>query len=199
VIVVNDALMCPDTFFYGVSHGADKGIGGVSLVEHAVLRHGHAVWIESEAEGQYTLAPTFRDTTAGTPATAEGEKTKSAVRVSLFAPPEDDSHWRFFNRCKIISGVLQLTLREDYGFLMMLRDKAEKEDRLAAELLHAGTLVRNPYASSPMSETLGNRLMQIANLEPLSITGSVALKQRYVELLFGKAKPKNRREDGQVA
>jgi hypothetical protein len=191
VIVVNDALMCPDAFFYGVSHGADNGVGGVSLVEHATLRFGHALWVEDHSPGQYKLTPTFRDRAPNRPEPTIDGSARHPVPVSLFAQPADDNERDFFDRSNIISGVMQLTLREDYGFFMLLRDRAEKEDRLVARLLYPGTFVPNPYAAHPLSDRLKASLMKITNLKPLSIKEATDLTQRHFELLIGKNSSQN--------
>ena len=186
VIVVNDALMCPDAPFFGVGLCAEQGIGGRSLVEHATLRFGHARWIESDTVGKYTLLPTFRDDAPNRPERENGGEARKAVPVSLFSPPDGNAGREIFERAKIISGVMQLTLREDYGFFMMLRDRAEYEDRIGTHLLDPGTLVCNLHAKNSLSDKLQFDLTRILNLEPLSADDALTLVKRRLDLLIGK-------------
>jgi hypothetical protein len=160
-------------------------------VEHATLRYGHALWVEDGAPGQYKLVPTFRDRAPNRPESAVEGGSRHPVPVTLFAQPADDADREFFKRGNIISGVMQLTLREDYGLLMLLRDKAEKDDQLTARLLYPGTLVPNPYASHPLTDKLKEGLMKIANLKPLSIGEAMNLAERHLESLFGKPHSQN--------
>jgi len=186
LIVVNDALMCPDAPFFGVGLSAEKGIGGRSLVEHATLRYGYARWVESDTVGKFKILPTFRDDAPNRSEPKDDGEARKAVPVSLFSPPDGSAGIEIFERAKIISGVMQLTLREDYGFFMMLRDKAENEDRIGTNLLDPGTLLSNPHAKNAISNNLQTDLMRIFNLEPLTADEALVLVKRRLELLIGK-------------
>lgn len=165
VIVVNDALLCPDNFFYGVSHGADCGDGGRSLVEHATLGLGQAIWGEKdEAPGKFKLVQTCRNF-------VQTMKLDSTQGPTLQAPVPVDLFSNIANvpASGIISGVMQVTLREDYGFLIKLRNMAETTKFNAVTLLHQGSFVRNVNAFVPLPPSLQKYLMQVVKPLPMTL------------------------------
>ena len=186
VIVVNDALLCPDVFFYGVSHNADAGVGGQSLAEHAVYGFGHSIWESDSEGGNYVRKSTFREIVDNRPEPARDASPRGPVPVSLFGTPVQPEAAEIAHRASVISAVLQVTLREDYGFMMLLREKAEFEDRLVEGLLRPGALVINPRAANPMYVSLQQGLMRIVDAPALSLKEAWDLKNRELKLLFGE-------------
>lgn len=186
VIVVNDALLCPDSFLYGVSHNADAGVGGQSLAEHAVYGFGHSIW-EPDGEGiNHVRKSTYREIVDNRPEPAPDGSARGAVPVSLFKTPERDEAAEIAQRASVISAVLQVTLREDYGVLMLLREKAETEDRLCETLLRPGSLVINPRAANPLYVPLQGGLMKIVDAPALTLKGAWDLKNRELKMLLGE-------------
>lgn len=186
VIVVNDALLCPDTFFYGVSQNADSGVGGQSLAEHAVYGFGHSVW-EPDIDGtNHVLRSTFREVVENRPEPKRQGGAREPVPVSLFKTPDQQDAAKLAQRASVISAVLQVTLREDYGVLMLLREKAETEERLIEGLLRPGTLVVNPRAVNPLYVSVQHGLMKIVDVPPLSLKEAWDLKNRELKMIFGE-------------
>lgn len=161
VIVVNDALLCPDAFLYGVSTNADKGVSGVSLAEHAVNSLGPLVWAVGGDPGQYVMQPTYRDVVNNRPEPDKNGNTRGEVPVSLFGLPTEPKAQAIAKRATIISAVLQVTLREDYGILMLLRAKAEHENRIIENLISRGTLVKNQNSRNPVGVETSEILMKV--------------------------------------
>lgn len=188
VIVVNDALLCSDFALSGVSFGASTGLGGSSLVEHAVLGLGHRYWVEDEVTGHYNLQQAFREETPNRPEPTKEGKKRTEVPVSLFTQPTSEQAQALSHRAQGISAVMQITLNAGYGYLMTLRDKAEQQDRLFEDLLFPGTLVKNPYANIALTPALEQDLRKITNLPPLSALEQQKLKQRRFDLLTGKSR-----------
>ncbi|TWI47106.1 hypothetical protein IQ22_04379 [Pseudomonas duriflava] len=186
VIVVNDALLCPDTFFYGVSHNADSGVGGQSLAEHAVYGFGHSVW-EPDNEGtNYILRSTFREFVDNRPEPKRDGSARGPVPVSLFKTPDQQEAAEIAQRASVISAVLQVTLREDYGVLMLLREKAETEERLIEGQLRPGVLAVNPRAVNPLYVPLQHGLMKMVDAPPLSLKEAWDLKNRELKMILGE-------------
>ncbi|KHS74972.1 hypothetical protein QT13_03635 [Pectobacterium brasiliense] len=186
VIVVNDALLCPDTFFYGVSHNADSGVGGQSLAEHAVYGCGHSVW-EPDSEGtNYVLKSVFREIVDNRPEPARNGNPRKPVPVSLFGSPTDEDAADIAERSSIISAVLQVTLREDYGVLMTLRDKAETDERLCENLVQPGILVSNPRAKNPIDRPSQRGLMKVVEAPHLTAKDLWDLSNRHLKMLLGE-------------
>ncbi|MCD4506754.1 hypothetical protein LQR30_22040 [Chromobacterium piscinae] len=187
VIVVNDALLCPDTMEYGVSLGADAGIGGASLVEHAVLGISYQYGIEDDTTNQYKLVSTFREEAPNRPEPTKEGNVRSPVPVSLFTRPTSEWPQTLSNRAQVISAVLQVTLREDYGVLMCRRDRVEQQDRIGENLLFPGTLVRNPNATVALPHSIEQDLQRMTNLPPLSTQESLELELRRRAMWLGLA------------
>lgn len=186
VIVVNDALLCPpDHCYFGVSHNADAGVGGQSLVEHAVLGYGHSVWVLDSEGSNYTLKSTFRDNVDLPGLTREGNPRKP-VPVNLFGIPTEKEAADLADRSSIISAVMQVTLREDYGVMMLLRDKVENEDRVGENLLQPGIFVSNPRAKNPIDRPGQLGLMKIVEAPPLTFKELWDLKNRQLKMLLGE-------------
>ncbi len=163
VIVINDALLCPDCHFYGVSHGADFGEGGRPLIEHATLGIGPAIWMPDVSPGKFKLVQTFLDSVP-TMKPEEDHKPQALVPVNIFNQvPYDASTAN-------ISGVMQVTLREDYGFLMKLRSMAETTKPETITLLYPGSFAQNENATSRLSLSLKRHLMRIVNLPSITTT-----------------------------
>lgn len=192
VIVVNDALLCPDTFFYGVSHNADAGVGGQSLAEHAVHGCGPSYWELGSEGANYTMKSTFREIVDNRPEPARNGNSRKPVPVSLFGSPAEKEAADIAERSSIISAVLQVTLREDYGVLMILRDKAETDERLCESLVQPGILVSNPRAKNPIDRPRQRGLMKVVDAPPLTVKELWDLKNRELKMLLGdgyKEKP----------
>lgn len=186
VIVLNDALLCPDSFFYGVSHNADGGVGGQSLAEHAVHGFGHSIW-ESDSKGEsHVRKSTYRELVDNRPETGRGGGRRGPVPVSLFGNPAEPRAADIAERASIISAVLQVTLREDYGVLMILRDKAETEERLAEGLVRPGILVTNPRAKNPVDFPSQRGLMRVVDAPPLTVKELWDLNNRHLKMLLGE-------------
>jgi hypothetical protein len=186
VIVVNDALLCPDAFFYGVSHNADAGVGGQSLAEHAVNGCGRSVW-EADSEGKnYILKRTFREIIDNRPEPTRCGNPRTPVPVSLFGSPAGEEVADIAARSSIISAVLQVTLREDYGVLMILRDKAEIDERLCENLVQSGILVSNPRAKNPIDPPSQRGLMKVVEAPPLTAKELWDLRNRHMKMLLGE-------------
>ena len=168
VIVVNDGLLCPDAFFYGVSHNADGGVGGQSLTEHAVYGYGPSVWETDREDTNYVLKSTFRERVDNRPEPARNGNPRKPVPVSLFGSPTEENAADIAERSSIISAVLQVTLREDYGVLMILRDKAETDERLCENLVRPGILASNPRAKNPIDRPSQCGLMKVVEAPPLT-------------------------------
>lgn len=186
VIVINDALMCSPTVpFFGVSLGAEEGIGGGPLAEHAVYGVGHRYWQKSEASSQFEIVSTFREQTNNRPEPAKDGSVREPVPVSLFARPTFERPKEFANRAQVISAVMQVTLREDYGVLMQIRAKVEQEDRVGENLLFPGAVIRNPNALVPLAPSIERGLKTMANLPSLSVEEAMELAQRRFAILTG--------------
>ncbi|RBL65860.1 hypothetical protein C3E98_040695, partial [Pseudomonas sp. MWU13-2625] len=71
-------------------------------------------------------------------------------------------------RATIISAVLQVTLREDYGVMMMFREKAENENRILEGRLNPGVLAINPRSRNTLSAPAQGKLMRIVEAPDLS-------------------------------
>jgi hypothetical protein len=187
VIVVNDALMCPDVSFYGLSFGAESGNGGLSLVEHATLGVGHASWVKDGDSDNYKLEHTFREVIPNRPEPTRDGRVRDTVPGSFFAQPTTEKAKEQSDKASIISAIMQITLREDYGFVMKIRTMAEKEDRRTVQnIIYPGTLVHNLNASVPLPKLIGTSLMQIYDLPPLSVEEFIVLSRQYFSTLFGK-------------
>ncbi|CAD5202478.1 hypothetical protein [Pseudomonas sp. FEN] len=186
VIVVNDALLCPDSFFYGVSHNADAGVGGQSLAEHAVYGFGHSIWELDSENTNHVRKSTYREFVDNRPEPGRDGSPRGPVPVSLFRSPAQQEAADIALRASIISAVLQVTLREDYGVLMLLREKAETEDRLFEGLLRPGVLVTNPRAENPIDVPSQHGLMRIVDAPALSLKGLWDLKNRELKMLLGE-------------
>lgn len=186
VIVVNDALLCPDTFFHGVSQNAGSGVGGQSLAEHAVYGFGHSVWEPDNEGANHVLRSTFREIVDNRPEPTRDGNAREPVPVSLFKTPGQQKAAEIAQRASVISAVLQVTLREDYGVLMLLRKKAETEERLIEGLLHPGILVANPRAVNPLYVSSQHRLMKIVDAPPLSLKEAWDLKNREMKMILGE-------------
>lgn len=186
VIVVNDALLCPDVFFYGVTHNAEAGVGGQSLAEHAVYGYGHSVW-EPDSEGtKYIMKNTFREIVDNRPEPARNGDPRKPVPVSLFGSPTKEEAADIAERSSIISAVLQVTLREDYGVLMIHRDKAETDERLCENLVQPGILVSNPRARNPIDRSSHCGLMKVVDAPALTVKELWDLNNRYLKMLLGE-------------
>lgn len=186
VIVVNDALLCPDAFFYGVSHNADAGVGGQSLAEHAVFGCGHSVW-ELNSEGtSYILKSTLREIVENRPEPARNGNPRKPVPVNLFGSPPKEEANDIAERSSIISAVLQVTLREDYGVLMIHRDKAETDERLFEDLVQPGILVSNPRSRNPIDSPSQRGLLKVIEAPPLTAKEAWDLNNRRLKMLLGK-------------
>lgn len=136
VIVVNDALLAANFAMIGVSHGADVGIGGASLIEHAALGTGPAHWELEGDSGAYVAVSSSRP---------HVQKTREVtVPVGSFGT----------ETMRYVSAALQVTLREDYGFAATLREKPA-----AAPLLHRGTLLQNASATNGLPVSWKERLL----------------------------------------
>ena len=161
VIVINDALLCPDLPFFGVSHGADFGEGGRSLIEHATLGIGRVIWMPNDSQTKYHQVQTFR-------------KTVSTMNSKKLATDQNLKPVNIFKRVlpqssiKNISGIMQITLREDYGFLMKLRKMVETTKPEIITTLYPGSIVSNENATNPLSFALQKHLMRIAYLPPMT-------------------------------
>lgn len=185
IIVINDALLCPDSSFYGVSHGADKGIGGGSLAEHAVNGIGASVWAWGQDAMKYELQDTFRNLVENRPEPKKDGGPRQDVPVSLFVYPTEPHAEKYAQRATIISAVLQMTLREDYGLFMLFREKAKTEDRLFETLLSGVVFVENPRANNPV-DVQALALLKTNVLAPaLSAKELWDLQNRRLKLLFG--------------
>ncbi|WP_155696938.1 hypothetical protein [Burkholderia stagnalis] len=189
VIVVNDALLCPNVGYYGLSHGADNGIGGESLVRHAVFGVDQPYWEKEVAGGQYKIVERSREEAANRPEPTRDGTPRKPVPVTLFGSPESDRPQVFANRARVISAAMQVTLREDCGVLMTTRDKAEHEDRLAEILLHRGHVVPNPNAQTPLPASFIQRLSSITNLPPPTGEEIADLRRRYFGMVTGRVLP----------
>jgi hypothetical protein len=187
VIVVNDALLCPDSFFYGVSHNADTGVGGQSLAEHAVHGFGHSIWEPTADGANHVLKSTFRDLVDNRPEPRRDGSGRGPVPVNLFGSPVDAMAAGFARRASIISAVLQVTLREDYGVLMSLREKAETEERLIEGLLNPGILVPNPRANKSLDLHSQRRLMKVVDAPALTAKELWGLTNRHLKMLLGES------------
>lgn len=185
VIVVNDALLCPDAFFYGVSHNADAGIGGQSLAEHAVYGFGHSIWEPNSGGANPVRKSTFRESVDNRPEPARNGDPRKPVPVSLFGSPAEEKAAEIAERALIISAVLQVTLREDYGVMMILRDKAETDERLAEGLVQPGILVPNPRAKNPIDHKSQRGLMKVVDAPPLTVKELWDLNNRHLKMLLG--------------
>ncbi len=185
IIIVNDALLCPDSFFYGVSHNADNGVGGVSLVEHAVNGIGPSVWVAGEDPGQYVIQRTYRDFVDNRPEPKIDGGARQAVPVRLFANPTEPDAGADARKAAIVSAVFQTTLREDYGVLMLLRAKAETEERLIETPLSRGAFVKNPHANNPVNADASALLTTVVVASDLSIRDLWNLENRRLKYLLG--------------
>lgn len=185
VIVVNDAILCPDSFFYGVQLNADNGVGGQSLAEHAVYGIGHSFWGPDEEGINHVRKSTFRELVDNRPEPGADGNSRGAVPVSLFGNPVTQEASAIAERASVISAVLQVTLREDYGVLMLLRDKAETEDRLAEGMLNPGVLAINPRAENFIDLPSQRGLMRIVSAPALSVKELWDLKNRELKMLLG--------------
>lgn len=186
VIVVNDAAMCPDTFFYGVQFNADNGVGGQSLAEHAVYGIGHATWELADNNGRNNRKNTSRELVENRPEPKRDGTARDPVPVSLFMNPVTEKAAIIAKRASVISAVLQVTLREDYGVMMIWRDKAEKEDRILEGILNPGVLAINPRSRNTLDLPARGRLMRIVDAPDLSLREVWDLKQREFKMLFGE-------------
>lgn len=186
IIVVNDALLCPDSFFYGISHNADSGVGGQSLAAHAVHGFGHSVW-ELGEDSNYVRKSTSRELVDNRPEPQRDGRIREPVPVSLFGNPVDPKAAKIAKRASIISAVLQVTLREDYGVLMVLRDKAETSERLFEGLLTPGVLVPNPRAQNPVDVLLQSALMRIVDAPAPTAKEQWDLSNRHLKMLLGES------------
>lgn len=187
IIVINDSLLCPDWApMYGVSHNADFGVGGSSLAEHAVRGVGPSYWEKIKDSEDFALKKTVRDVVKNRPEPGKDGGIRGPVPVSLFLEPNDPSAKQIAERAAIISGVLQITLREDYGLLMLLRSKAEGDERLCENLISKGTFVKNPYRSNPIDDRTVNLLTAVVAAPPLSPAEKLELMNRYLLMLFGE-------------
>ena len=186
VIVVNDALLCPDAFFYGVSLNADTGVGGQSLAEHAVNGFGHSICEPNSEGANHVRKSTFRENVDNRPEPARNGNPREPVPVSLFGSPAEEKAAEIAERASIISAVLQVTLREDYGVLMMMRDKAETDERLAESLVQPGTLVPNPRAKNPIDHPSQRGLMKVVDAPPLTAKELWDLSNRHLKMLLGE-------------
>jgi len=185
IIVVNDALLCPDSFFYGISHNADHGVGGVSLAEHAVNSIGQSIWVAGEEPGRYAIERTYRDMVDNRPEPKKDGGVRGTVPVSLFANPTEPHAKAAAERATIISAVLQITLREDYGVLMQLRAKAETEERLMETIISRGTFVNNPRANNPVGVDVSTLLTTVVVAPTLSPRDLWDLETRRLKLFLG--------------
>lgn len=186
VIVVNDALLCPDAFFFGVSHNAGSGVGGQSLVEHALHGFSHSIWEPDNGGANHVLKSTYRELVDNRPEPGRDGNPRGPVPVSLFGSPAEEKAAEIAERASIISGVLQVTLREDYGVLMILRDKAETDERLAEGLVQRGILVPNPRAKNPMDHPSQRGLMKVVDAPPLTVKELWDLNNRHLKMLLGE-------------
>jgi len=187
VIVVNDALLCPDSFYFGVSFNAGNGIGGVSLAEHAVNSVGPSMWVKRQNSGQYVLEHTFRETVKNRPEPKKDGSPRQPVPVSLFGNPTEPDAQAAAKRASIISAVLQVTLREDYGVFMLLRDKAETDERLCEALLSKGILVKNQNSKNPLDAETSSLLTTVVVAPALTTREVWDLENRRLKQLFGDA------------
>jgi len=185
VIVINDALLCSDFAYVGVAHGANAGIGGRSIVEHAVLGIGHRYWAEIEGETQYRSVSNFREQVINRPEPNRSGNPRKPVPVNLFTKPEQDRPQGMAARAKVISAIMQVTLREDYGHLMQLRDLVERGDRRGEHLLYPGTLVLNPNANVLLSQSARRDLRRMINLPPMSPEQQLEVERQRLAMLTG--------------
>jgi len=168
VIVVNDAAMCPDAFFYGVQFNADKGVGGPSLAEHAVYGIGQTTWELVGGQRRNARKNTSRELVENRPEPKRDGTARDPVPVSLFMKPVTEKAAIIAERATIISAVLQVTLREDYGVMMMFREKAENENRILEGRLNPGVLAINPRSRNTLSAPAQGKLMRIVEAPDLS-------------------------------
>lgn len=153
IIVINDSLLCGDLFGYGVYTGPIAGVSGSSLASEAVHGLGHSIWVKEQENGNYELQQTYREEVKNRPEpTGKGHKRKP-VQVNLFSTQKSES--THVNRAKIISAVMQLTLREDHGLFMHFRNHAETQDRLLDSILPNNcVMVINPTATNKIDRSL---------------------------------------------
>lgn len=189
IIVLNDALLCSDSPFYGVSHNAEDGVGGTSLAEHAVYGIGPSRWVQENDLGKYISQRTYRDIVDNRPEPKKGGGVRGAVPVNIFGAPSEENSQLIAERAKIISAVYQLTLREDYGVLMHLRKKAETEDRLCETLLSKGKFVVNRNSRNPIDFRIQHRLKTVVVAPALSHRELWDLEVRRLRSIFGPGVP----------
>lgn len=185
IIVVNDALLCPDTYFYGISFNADKMSGGRSLAEHAVNGIGPSVWVPSENPTSPTLKSTSRELAKNRPEPKKDGTSRDDVPVSLFTHPSNTEAAETAKRATILSAVLQVTLREDYGVLMHLRNKAETKERLLETQICKGVLTTNARALNPISNGAYKALTTVVMAPTLTPKELWDLENRRLKLFLG--------------
>lgn len=111
VIVVNDALLCPDTEFYGVYHRAENGISHCPLVVEALLGADKPYFLGSAGSTSFKRVDTKREVAMK----LKPDSDKKPIPVTGFLG-ESLSH---------IGAAMQVTLREDYAYAFVLKNRTQ--------------------------------------------------------------------------
>ena len=183
IIVVNDAGLCPDIFGFGALVPVVEGVSGRPLIEEAVLGIGSVRGMKTEGKEGYVFKHTYRNEIPNRPEPTKLGERRKPVPVDLFTPSHNKSQIQ--HDPKIVSALMQVTLREEYGLFMHLRHKAETEDRLGEMLLpEICVIVPNPTAFNQIDLATQRKLIQKTNLKPLSEKEAVELMGRHSRFLF---------------
>jgi len=137
VVVINDAQLCPDSMFYGMTHALDCGPSGCPMIVEALLGEGTPYFTPPEMPGAYNINRTFRT-----------HVLKPSNRANISTTYFYDPHFSH------VSATLQLTLREDYALGLELASYAMAKpgsESIANQHLPKGVLVCNPIATTPLS------------------------------------------------
>lgn len=141
VVVINDAQLCPDLMFYGMTHTLDPGPSGCPMIVEALLGEGMPYFTPPETPGAYNIHRTYR-----THVLKLDRRTNTHTNISTTY--FHDPHFAH------VSAVLQLTLREDYALGLELANYAMAKpgsESTAHQYLPKGVLVCNPMAAAPFS------------------------------------------------
>jgi hypothetical protein len=131
--------------------------------------------VEDGEKGRYKLTQTRIKSIQ----TMKNKGPQSEIRTDLFNNPQNS------DLVKLVSGVLQVTLREDYGMLIKLREMAESTHPSLAFQIHPGTLVRNSNAVAPLTELIQKRLMHMVSFPRMNAAEFEDFMTRRIRLLVG--------------
>jgi hypothetical protein len=184
IIVVNDAILCRDLFGFGVFGDVMEGVSGRPFIEEGVLGIGIVRGVKTEDSNGYVMQHTYRNEIINRPELTIDGQIRKHVPVNLFTSSHGQS--QFPCDPKIVSAVMQVTLKEEYGLFMHLRHKAETEDRLGEMLLpKISVIVPNPTALNQIDLATQRKLIQNTNLGPPSKEEAFELKVRHLKLVWG--------------